>query len=225
MQVAAEQEIAGLISLAVDDGDTRPDVDRKRNDGWVVKVQPLGKGSNRKGKRMGHYIEFDGVFTCAPTLTPNQVNYLKAFAETRHLKRDATATAQLPDLRRQAVGLPVGDEGGYFVSDDHGHWEGNHHVAPAHYATVLDPSKPPIGQPDLYCKWVPSEDGTSIEWNGAENFDAYLQWLEYLIMHFLQPWGITLNGEVTWQDNWDEFGLIVVRNNVVSTKEGRRIYV
>ncbi|MBV9849396.1 MAG: hypothetical protein JO250_06890 [Armatimonadetes bacterium] len=53
--------------------------------------------------------------------------------------------------------------------------------------------------PTLYCQWVPTEDGAGLEWDGAEKFYYYGPWLEYLILHFLRPWGYTLNGTVRYE--------------------------
>jgi hypothetical protein len=58
-------------------------------------------------------------------------------------------------------------------------------------------------------------------WDGNEKFYHYAEWLEYLIGHFLAPWGYTLNGTVKWvgEDPADS-GVIEVENNRVTTREG-----
>jgi hypothetical protein len=48
-------------------------------------------------------------------MKPEHVTYLKAFNGTRRMKRDAGKAARLGDPLREAVGLPVGREGAYFV--------------------------------------------------------------------------------------------------------------
>lgn len=81
------------------------------------------------------------------------------------------------------------------------------------------------GAPSYYCQWVPTIDGTGIEWDGGEKFYEYDKWIEYLIIHFLRPWGYTLNGEVAWNgENPHDLGKIVITNNVVQVKHGRVIY-
>jgi len=75
----------------------------------------------------------------------------------------------------------------------------------------------------LWCKWAPTKDGTGIEWNGIEKFYNYVEWLEYLIVNFLGPWGYQLNGEVKYQgEDPGDFGIIEVTNNTVKLREGRR---
>ena len=52
--------------------------------------------------------------------------------------------------------------------------------------------------PHWYCQWVPTEDGSGIEWDGNEKFYYFEEWMEYLISHFIKPWGYVLNGSVRW---------------------------
>lgn len=50
----------------------------------------------------------------------------------------------------------------------------------------------------------------------AVNLDNYVEWLEYLIQHFIAPWGYKLNGAVVWHgEDSDDIGRIVVTDNVV----------
>ena len=75
---------------------------------------------------------------------------------------------------------------------------------------------------EAWCKWVPTEDGCAIEWNGAEKFYDYVEWLEYLIEHFLGPWGYLLNGTVSWQgEDGDDRGRLHVTDNTVTTQRPR----
>lgn len=77
----------------------------------------------------------------------------------------------------------------------------------------------------LYCQWVPTKDGKGLEWDGGEKFYEYVEWLEYLIKEFLAPKGYVLNGEVTWEgEESGDLGKIIVKNNVVKTKEGKVTY-
>ena len=73
--------------------------------------------------------------------------------------------------------------------------------------------------PELYCQWVPSDDGTVLEWDQGEKFYSYVEWLDYLIERFFVPWGHTLDGSVIWEgEERDDMGTITVENNVVTTK-------
>lgn len=79
------------------------------------------------------------------------------------------------------------------------------------------PANPDEGQPGLWCQWVPNEFGTAIIWDEGEKFYNYIEWLNYIIKHFLQPWQYNLNGICTWQGEDDEDkGKIYVRDNVVT---------
>jgi hypothetical protein len=53
-------------------------------------------------------------------------------------------------------------------------------------------------------------------WDGCEKFFMYVEWLEYLIEHFLRPWGYVLSGEVAWfGEDFDDCGDIMVRDNTI----------
>jgi len=78
----------------------------------------------------------------------------------------------------------------------------------------------PKNIPSLWCQWVPTKDGTGIEWDGNEKFRNYVEWLKYILYNFLQPWGYELNGEVQWQgESCGDTGKIVVKNNKVTTRK------
>jgi hypothetical protein len=160
---------------------------------------------------MGCTTTFKGRFDLDKPLTPEHAAYLTKFNETRRMKRDAAKAELLPDLVRLAVGLPIGDEGGYFVgaagfagqNDD---------------LSVVNHNGEPKDQPGLWCKWTPTADLSGIEWDHGEKFCDYVPWLKYLIEHFLAPWGYSLNGRVTWQgEEHGDHGTIVVSNNEVRT--------
>lgn len=153
---------------------------------------------------MGYSTEFTGRFHLNRPLQLEHARYLHAFADTRRVQRDAVQAESLTDRVRAAVGLPVGVEGGYVVVRDP--------------ASIANQNDPPRGQPGLYCQWRPSEDQQGIVWDGGEKFYYYVQWLEYLIEHFLAPWGYVLNGEVRWEgESFEDAGVIRVVNNRVAT--------
>jgi hypothetical protein len=158
-----------------------------------------------------------GAFWRLFGLNPEHAAYLTAFSQTRRMRRDKAKARLLPDPVRQAVGLPVGAEGGYFVG-------GGGYGGQEHDDSVLDYNSPPKGQPGLWCQWVVNEDGTAIIWDGVEKFYDYIEWLEYLLAHFLGPWGYVVNGQMTWQGENDlDRGTIRVVDNVVkAVPEGRR---
>jgi hypothetical protein len=151
-------------------------------------------------------------------LRPEHAAYLLAFRETRRMKRDPAKAAALHDPVREAAGLPLGPEAGYFVGG--GGLRGQDGDE-----SVLDYNWPPQGQPGLWCHWVPDERGTSVGWDGGEKFYDYVEWLQYLLQHFLGPWGYLVNGEVSWQGEEDaDRGTILVADNVVRVIDlgGRR---
>jgi hypothetical protein len=162
---------------------------------------------------MGYTTDFHGQFDLDRPLTLEHAAYLRKFAQTRRMKRDAAKTELRDDPIRKAVGLPVGPEGAYFVGEEGYYGQSTR-------PDVVDRNDPPEGQPDLWCQWVPTEDLEGIEWDGGEKFYEYVEWLEYIIEHFLRPWGYVLNGSVKWQgESFDDRGLIVVKKNDVGVTE------
>jgi hypothetical protein len=167
---------------------------------------------------MGYTTEFTGSFAIDRPLSPEHAAYLRQFSGTRRMKRVSDKTEAFPDPVRHAVGMPVGIDGGYFVGGSG--WAGQ-----GQDSSIVDYNRPPSGQPGLWCKWEPNEDGTAIEWNGHEKFYEWEAWLRYLVEHFLRPWGYTLNGEVEWEgEDQGDVGKIVVTDNNVTVKKGRIIY-
>jgi len=172
---------------------------------------------------MGYTTDFSGQFEIDKPLAPEHLAYLEAFNGSRRVTRNAKIAEGLPDPVRLAAGLPIGVEGGYYVGS-----------AADNYVQTEDASinmnrgdynYPPKGQPGLWCQWVPNDGGTAIEWDGGEKFYDYVPWLNYLIEHFLKPWGYVLNGEVGWQgEESGDVGKIIVKNNDVRVLRGRIVF-
>ncbi len=77
------------------------------------------------------------------------------------------------------------------------------------------------GKPDgMYCQWIPTEDGTGLQWDGVEKFYYYGPWLEYLISHFLRPWGYSLSGTIRYEGLTEgvEGTISVVNDRVIVTR-------
>lgn len=70
-----------------------------------------------------------------------------------------------------------------------------------------------------YCQWTPTGDRRGIEWNRAEKFYYGMKWLKVVIERFVEPWGLVLNGACPWYDDFDQAGILAVKNNVVSNLE------
>ena len=141
---------------------------------------------------MGYTTEFDGQFSITPSMKPEHVKYINQFSETRRMKRDAKIAETFSDPVRIAVGLPIGKFGEYFVGSPE-------NCGQNHDASILSINDPSPTQPGLWCNWSITEDGNYLEWNGSEKFYYYTEWLEYIIKNFLNIWGYTLNGVITYK--------------------------
>ncbi len=168
---------------------------------------------------MGYTTEFEGRFEISPPLSPEHRTYLAEFARTRRMRRGQEFQAgignrEVPVLKdpvRESVGLPWGIQGEFCVA------------GPGYRGQDRDPSiedynYPPGTQPGLWCQWVPTEDGSSLVWDGGEKFYFYTEWLEYMIKNFFIPWGYVLNGAVKYagEDSSDR-GRIDVKNNKIGS--------
>lgn len=140
---------------------------------------------------MGYSTNFFGRFDLDKPLEHKHLKYLEQFAATRRMYRNSDIAEGYEDPIRHAVGLPIGEEGEYYV--------GAERYSCDRDKSVMDLNKPPSNQPGLWCQWTPSKDGLHIEWDGGEKFYHYVEWLDYLIEHFLKPWGYSLSGKVNYQ--------------------------
>jgi len=167
---------------------------------------------------MGYTTDFEGSFTLDKPLTEAQAAYLKAFNETRRMKRNADIAATMPDEKRLAVNLPIGVDAEYFTG-------GVGYMGQDRDDSVIESNYPPSTQPSLWCQWIPSSDRTAIEWDDGEKFYHYVEWLEYIITHFLKPWGYTLNGTVKWfGEDKEDLGIIICDNNEVRARQATISY-
>lgn len=73
--------------------------------------------------------------------------------------------------------------------------------------------------PGIWCQWIINLEN-KLEWDGAEKFYNYVEWLEYLIEKIFAPRGYKLNGRIRFHGErfWD-MGIIYVKDNEV-----RKIY-
>jgi hypothetical protein len=163
---------------------------------------------------MGYHTEFPGRINVVPPLNESEHTYLRRFARSRRMDREAG---------------PYFAGGRHFDPLDRTGWQED--------SDVRDANRPPAGQPGLWCKWEPVDDGSGIEWNQAEKFYDATEWMRYLIDHFLKP-GATaqghpgfehftfdhvLNGviDAAGEEEGDEWQLIV-QDNTVTTVEPER---
>ena len=108
---------------------------------------------------MGYTTDFIGHVDIAPALNDSEIAYLSAFGASRRWERPGGPYA--------VPGNPSADElrpvrgNGYYV--------------------------PATGQPGLWCDWEPCWDGCCLAFNGVERFYGAVEWLRYLIDHFLRP--------------------------------------
>lgn len=114
---------------------------------------------------MGYSTEFRGQIEVSPPLSKKEREYLLAFNRTRHCRKDGSPYAVDPPSKKKAqlIGIP-------YESPEE-----------------MDHNRAASGQPGLWCHWIPNQDGTAIVWDGGEKFYDSLEWMQYLIDHFIGP--------------------------------------
>jgi hypothetical protein len=151
---------------------------------------------------MGYTTTFDGHISVEPPLNPEEITYLSKFANTRRM---------------------ACEQGPYYVDRGGVYGQGD-----VDEPGIVDFNTPADSQPGLWCRWVPTEDGAAIQWDGGEKFYNAEDWMQYLIDHFvgsapsakaMLPFlqGHTLNGEIDacGDDPDDRWKLIVEDNRVL----------
>src|SRR6266700_8080732 len=122
------------------------------------------QNSPKRGEQVKHLwwrrykIQFEGSVQLDRPLQPEQIAYLQRFLEIRRIAWSVDYIDALPDSLREAVGLPPGPEGAYFVGLSFEElkvdvWQ------PLVRDQKLHQNKPPQGQPRLWCAWKLDEDG------------------------------------------------------------------
>lgn len=101
---------------------------------------------------MGYTTEFEGEIHVTPPLNEHEVQFLRDFAGSRRMKRTNGPLYAVP-------------------GDNHGQGGDD----------VIDFNNPPVGQPGLWCQWEPSDDGTTISWDGGEKFYDSPEWMKYVV--------------------------------------------
>lgn len=127
---------------------------------------------------MGYTTEFRGKFKLSKPLDKSQIDYIQTFCKTRRMIRDEKLCEGVYDPIRLAVDLPVGEQGEFCVFGSGFHGQDNDD-------TIIQYNQSPSNQHGLWCKWTCTDDGSYIEWSGAEKFYNYFEWLEYIITNFL----------------------------------------
>ena len=149
---------------------------------------------------MGYTTDFSGKFKFNKKLDKETRVFLTKFSETRRMKRKLPAK--------------YGVEGEFYV-------DGGGVYGQDHEPSIVNYNEPPRTQPGLWCQWIPSEDGKFLEWNGAEKFYNYIEWLKYLLENFILPKGYLLTGVVHWEgEESGDIGTIQVAGDKVLVEEG-----
>lgn len=157
-----------------------------------------------------HY--FSGRISISPPLNEQEIHFMMAFNHSRRMKRE---------------------NGPYYV-------HGSGILGQGDDKDIIDYNTPPEDQPSLWCNWTVSQDGKNIQYDDGNKFHYFVEWMEYIIKHFLGHNPIakerdprmsfltshTLNGVIIVKDeDTNTFLFLVVENNIVNqTMENEKAY-
>jgi len=152
---------------------------------------------------MGYRIEFRGDITYSGSDEDMKIvaDIMDGLSATRRVKRDMSKHTGELSLPMEDYGI----EGEfYFGRDD---------------SSVVDSNSPPSSQPSLYCGWEYDTPGVLV-WNYDEQASSPDGWIRYIVEKIISANNCVCNCEIEYRgDDWDDYGTIVVKNNVVDLYE------
>lgn len=159
-----------------------------------------------KGDKCSTIVKIDGCLKFNKPLSERHHKYLNAFFKTKRIIRDVDVLREIPDPLREAVNLPIGEEGCYFVASANN---------PMRTKSIIDYKVAPSDQPNSWCAWYPSNDGSMLEIS-MDNVNGRKDWLQYMIDNFFNPWGYSISGKIKFTKDPAEYTeIILVESNVI----------
>src|SRR5690242_19936535 len=86
-----------------------------KNKGTLYNESKQDSEEKRWHNHMGYCTWFTGHFKLDRQLAPHHLAYLQAFNEAQHVHWNVDLVKNDPDPLREAVGLPLGENGCYFI--------------------------------------------------------------------------------------------------------------
>ncbi len=162
---------------------------------------------------MGYTTDFKGEIYFNKPVDPALKEYINRFSESRHMKRDVSILKKKDkNWKKFCWKGQLGEEGQFYARSDRNPSLWNDEPIPE---SIINYNAPPDDIPWLWCHWIINEAG-NLQWNGAEKFTCYTEWLRYLIKNFFEPEGYVLNGRIQyWGMDPSDWGKIEVHNNIV----------
>lgn len=155
---------------------------------------------------MGYSVHYDGYLTIDPPISREHAKYINNFHNTRHMSRDPEKIKEeYPDWEKYSYNGDLGIHGEFFAPGKRGEKMND--------SSVLNCNRTPGGCPGLWCDFHIDDDG-NLSWVDSDKSEDGDLWIRYIIANFLEPWGYTVNGDITFQgDESNDCGVITVENN------------
>lgn len=119
---------------------------------------------------MGYTTEFSGQVNIEPPLNEHEISFLNDLSSTRRMKR-----TKGPLFVRGSGSFGQGRDDDVL----------DHNRANGESSYIGEPAEEENGQPGLWCQWVPTDDGTTLEWDGGEKFYHAAEWMKYIVTNLL----------------------------------------
>ncbi len=140
---------------------------------------------------------FQGAFNLTPALSAAQAAYLHAFLAVQHGFWPLEYVQERPDLVREAVGLPLGEDAAFYVGHHSSGLRGRHPFIDKHNTTSPGPGEQPhCGN----CPWQLSPESSQLVPDKKKLAAMPLKWLGWLVTNLLTPWKINVNGVASYDD-------------------------
>ncbi len=127
---------------------------------------------------MGYTTTFEGKVKISPPLNKEEIKFLKFFCGVAHIKRKHSEAYYFLQKRNfltemiSKIYIQFWSFWGYELES-------------GAQKEIIDDGSPPDGQPSKWCQFMPTDDGHYIVWDGLEKFYYSLEWMQYLIDHFI----------------------------------------
>ena len=161
---------------------------------------------------MGYTTTFKGKIDIKPKIEKKHSAFVNGLMNSRRMKRNVK---ELPPVDEEVNPLKTHGVEGEFYFDPLSTSSGQDNEK-----GVVNFNEPPCTQPSLWMQWEINEEG-QLQWNGAEKFYEYDQWLKYLIKNVFEPFNYTLNGQLSFKgEEKGDRGYLTVENNKVYKTHG-----
>lgn len=156
-------------------------------------------------------MNVSGEFNLVPRMSPAQLDYMLRWMDRETFRRlDLPATLP-PDPVREAVGLPAGPDGLFLVAIDGIPAKPIEPGDKLYPSTRVGNTSREIGPPATVCCFLFDADRITHDEYVASAYPTPWAWILGMQQWFFGPWGIGLQGEMTFDASMGEIHVLYAR--------------